>query len=100
PLDETFQGRAAGARNATGFCRSIYRWSGHAHIGDGLAENFLSVHLDFARLDFRVGYLLDGAPAFSAATPRRRLAHSGVTSPRRPRMRSPLANVDLFLVPE
>jgi hypothetical protein len=52
---KAFQVRAAGACNAAGFCRFVYRWSRYAHIGNGLAENFLSVHLDFARFDFRAG---------------------------------------------
>src|SRR4029077_16864254 len=100
PLDDSFQVRDADACNATGFCRFVYRWSRHAHLGDGLADILLSLHLDFARVDFRAAYLLDGAPAFSAATPRRRLAHGGLAGTRRTGMRSLLGNVELLLVPE
>jgi len=79
-------------------CRPRSGGTGHA-VGDaGLAENFLSVCMDFAGFHFGADQLLDGPAAFSGEATRGRLAHRDLAVTWRAGVRLLLGDVELFLV--
>src|SRR5262249_23156427 len=99
-LDATLRFGAAHSRGTRNVCRPVRRRPGDAFGYAGLAENFLSLRLDFAGVHFGADQLLLRATTFSQGTARRRLAHSHRTLTWRIGVRVLLGAVELLLVSE
>src|ERR1051326_2349841 len=97
-LDATFRFRAAHSTDTLNVCQLVRRRPCDVSGNADLAENFLSIRLDFTGLCFRADKLLEWATVLSERAESRRLAHCHIALTWRADLWSVLGDVELLFI--